>query len=342
MPSTRAALFALATLVAVLPGAALLSGMSPAVAQTEPVGIALEGYPYPHPVSFLPVQLAGEPLRMAYMDVAPTAAANGRSVVLLHGRNFPASYWEPVIRALAGAGYRVVVPDQVGFGKSAKPSGYVSFDDMARFTAALLDRLGIARADVVAHSMGGMLGVRFTRSYPDRVGRLVLEAPLGLEDYRVHVPPVELDRLVAGEKALTADGYRRQLLANYQPTNPAVVEPYVELRERIKASGEYERWARSFTGSAQTIYREPVAHEIALIERPVLFLMGARDFNAPGKPLAPEAARAGMGQNARHAQDFAARMKDARAIVFEDAGHMVHLDNEARFTTEMLGFLGGP
>lgn len=332
MSPTRFALCALLALLA-----------PPALAQParDPVGIALEGYPYPHPVSFLPVTLAGEPLRMAYMDVAPSAAANGRSVVLLHGRNFPASYWEPVIRALSGAGYRVVVPDQIGFGKSSKPGGYVSFDDMARFTAALLDRLAIPQADIVAHSMGGMLGIRFTRSYPGRVGRLLLQAPLGLEDYRVNVPPVETDRLVAQEQALTADGYRRQLLANYQPTDPAIVEPYVELRERIRGSGEYERWARSFAGSYQAIYREPIAHEIALIDKPVLFVMGARDFNAPGKPLAPEAARAGMGQNAKLAQALAGRMKSARAIVFEEAGHMVHLDAGARFNAEMLGFLGG-
>ena len=313
-----------------------------AQAQPEPVGIALEGYPYPHPVAFLPVTLAGEALRMAYMDVAPSGAANGRAVVLLHGRNFPASYWEPVAKALSGAGYRVVIPDQIGFGKSSKPGTPVSFDDMARFTAALLDRLSIPQTDIVAHSMGGMLGVRFTRSYPGKVRRLVLQAPLGLEDYRVHVPPVETERLVAGERALTQDGYRRQLLSSYQVTDPAVVEPYVALREAIRGSGEYERWLRSFAASYQAIYREPVAHEIALIDSPVLFVMGARDFNAPGKAFAPEAVRPSMGQNAKLAQALAGRMKHARALVYEEAGHMVHIDAEARFNADVLAFLGGP
>src|SRR5206468_8396180 len=51
-----------------------------------------------------------------YMDVAPTAAANGRTVLLMHGRNFPASYWEPTVKTLAGAGYRVIAPDQINFG----------------------------------------------------------------------------------------------------------------------------------------------------------------------------------------------------------------------------------
>ena len=101
-------------------------------------------------------------------------AANGHTVLLLHGRNFPASYWAPVIAALTQTGFRVIAPDQIGFGKSSKPEGPWSFDTAAAQTAALLDSLGIAQVDVIGHSMGGMLAARFTRTYPDRVRRLVL------------------------------------------------------------------------------------------------------------------------------------------------------------------------
>lgn len=322
--------------------ATLALGFAPAMpsrGSAEPVGIALENFAYPHPVSFLPVTLAGEPLRMAYMDVPPTAPANGRTALLLHGRNFPASYWEPVIVALTGAGYRVVVPDQVGFGKSSKPVTPVSFDDLARFTAGLLDRLGIKSVDLVGHSMGGMLAVRLTRAYPDKVDRLVLEAPIGLEDYRYVVPPVETERLLEGERKLTADGYRKQLISNYAVKSPAVVEPFVALREGIRESGEYERWLRSFVNSYQTIYREPVVHEIPLIAIPTLFIMGADDHNAPGRPYAAPDKRAGMGDNARHATEIAARMPHGAATVFENAGHLVHLDQTARFNRTLLAFL---
>src|SRR6201993_4588477 len=150
-------------------------------APREPYGIALEGFAYPYPVSFLPVVNDGEQLRMAYMDVTP-AQPNGRTVVLLHGRNFPSSYWAGVIKTLVDAGYRVVVPDQIGFGKSSKPWGELHFDTLARNTIALLDHLQIAKADFVAHSLGGMLGVRIARAYPDRVQHLLLAAPIGLED----------------------------------------------------------------------------------------------------------------------------------------------------------------
>src|SRR4051794_702871 len=102
----------------------------------EPYGIGLEGFAYPYPVRLLPVVNDGEQLRMTYMDVVPSRP-NGRSVVLLHGRNFPSSYWAPVIKTLVDAGYRVVVPDQVGFGKSSKPWGELHFDTLARNTVTL-------------------------------------------------------------------------------------------------------------------------------------------------------------------------------------------------------------
>jgi len=175
----------------------------------EPYGIGLEGFAYPYPVGMLPLTNDGEQLRMAYMDVAP-AQPNGRVVVLLHGRNFPSSYWAPVIKTLSDAGFRVVVPDQVGFGKSSKPTGELHFDTLARNTIALLDHLQIAKADIVAHSLGGMLGVRIARAYPDRINRLVLAAPIGLEDYRIYVPPTPTEKILENEDKLTAEGYRKQ------------------------------------------------------------------------------------------------------------------------------------
>ena len=87
------------------------------------------------------------------------------------------------------------------------------------------------------------------------------------------------------------------------------------------------------------IYREPVAHELPLITRPTLFVMGADDFNAPGKPLAPEALRPKMGQNAELAKNAAAKMPKARVEVLPDAGHLVFLDAAPKFNELMLAFL---
>jgi proline iminopeptidase len=307
----------------------------------EPYGIDLEGFAYPYPVSLFPVTNDGEPLRMAYMDIGASGQPNGRTVVLLHGRNFPSSYWAPVIKTLRDAGFRVVVPDQIGFGKSSKQSGELHFDTLARNTVALLDRLQVASFDIVAHSMGGMLGVRIARAYPDRVAHLLLTAPIGLEDYRLYVPPAASEKIMENEEKLTADGYRKQLETNYAlKLPPDEVTPFIDSRFNIKGSADYPRWLRAFVASYQMIYREPVVHEIPLIATPTLFVMGADDHNAPGRPSAPEALRAKMGHNAELAKSLAELMPNARAEVIPNTGHLVFLEAREKYDELLLNFLG--
>ncbi|MBR0857707.1 alpha/beta fold hydrolase [Bradyrhizobium liaoningense] len=327
-------------LAAVLIASPLVCANAAEAAPREPYGIALEGFAYPYPVHLLPVVNDGEQLGMAYMDVAPQQP-NGRTVVLLHGRNFPSSYWAPVIKMLSEAGYRVVVPDQIGFGKSSKPTGELHFDTLARNTIALLDHLKIDKAEIVAHSLGGMLGVRIARAYPDRVSHLVLTAPIGLEDYRLYVPPTPTEKMIETEDKLTAEGYRKQLQTNYAIKLPGdAITPFIDARFNIKGSPDYPRWLRAFVSSGQMIYREPVAHEIPLITVPTLFVMGADDHNAPGRPNAPEALRGKMGQNAELAKTLAAKMPDARAEVIPDTGHLVFLEAPEKYKELVLGFLG--
>ncbi len=126
---------------------------------------------------------------MAYMDIPPGTEPNGKTVVLMHGKAFGGYYFSNVIEALTGSGYRVVAPDQIGWGKSPKPDIHYSFHLLAANTAALLDHLGVGRVAVLGHSTGGMTAARFTLMNPDRVTHLVLEDPLGLADYRIGIPP---------------------------------------------------------------------------------------------------------------------------------------------------------
>ena len=94
------------------------------------MSINLEDVPYPHRVLYYAFNLEGQDVRMAYMDVAPSAAANGKSVVLLHGMNFFGEAWTDTIEILRREGYRVIVPDQIGYGRSSKPILHYSISTM--------------------------------------------------------------------------------------------------------------------------------------------------------------------------------------------------------------------
>jgi hypothetical protein len=93
-----------------------------APAGLKPGSITCEECPYPYPSSHLPLTLYGQDVRMAYRDVAPQGQPNGHTVVRLHGNNFAGFYFGVVIDALRKEGFRVIVPDQIGYGRSSKPN----------------------------------------------------------------------------------------------------------------------------------------------------------------------------------------------------------------------------
>ena len=137
--------------------------------QVKPLDAMLSNYQYPYEVYFKDLKSQNQTLKMAYMDVKPKEA-NGKSVILLHGKNFTGAYWEQTANELAKRGYRVIIPDQIGFGKSSKPEFYeYSLQQLAYNTKSLLDSLNIKQANIIGHSMGGMIAMRFTLMYPEYV-----------------------------------------------------------------------------------------------------------------------------------------------------------------------------
>ena len=115
---------------------------------------------------------------------------------------------------------------------------------MAQNTKALLDHLGIQQVDVIAHSMGGMLGVRFALLFPETVERLVLENPLGLEDYRKLVPYISLQQQYAAELSQTYEKMRDYQKSYYPGAWKPEYEVYVRDQASVLSTGEYPRDAR--------------------------------------------------------------------------------------------------
>src|SRR6187200_1008872 len=162
-------------------------------AEWGPLSINLEEIKYPHPVRYFDLSLYGQDVRIAFMDVAPTGTPNGKTVMIFHGNNFAGFYFGNIIEALRKEGFRVIVPDQIGYGRSSKPIIPYSFNDMARNSRAILQSLKIDKAMIVGHSMGGMLAARFATQHPDVTERLVIYNPIGLTDGRFGRPAGSID-----------------------------------------------------------------------------------------------------------------------------------------------------
>lgn len=320
----------------------LVLSVAPAAAQTakapEALGIALEGYPYPAPVRFLPLTLQGQDVRMAYMDVAPTGKPNGRAVLLLHGKNFFGAYWRDTIRALSQAGYRVVVPDQVGFGKSSKPALDYSFHLLASNTKQLLDSLGIPKVVVVGHSMGGMVATRFARTFPEASTHLVLENPIGLEDYRLFVPWRSTEELYRDQLGATEEGMRKYQKTYYVTWRPEYDE-YVQVPFRQTLSAEYPRLAWVAAATEQMIYQQPVVHDFPLVKAPVLLVIGQEDRTVVGRARVSPEVLAKHGQYPELGKRTAKAFPHATLVELSGVGHIPHFEAPEKWHQALLGFL---
>ncbi|UOQ95826.1 alpha/beta hydrolase [Hymenobacter sp. 5317J-9] len=317
----------------------LLSG-APAWSQTAPLNATLDGYEYPFAVKILPLKIEGQALRMAYMDVPATARANGRTVVLLHGKNFFGAYWRETIRTLAAAGFRVVVPDQIGFGKSDKADIHYSFHQLARNTKHLLDTLGVKKAIVVGHSMGGMLATRFALLYPEATEKLVLENPIGLEDYRVGVPFQTVDQAEATERKSTEASIRKYHATYYPNGYPAAHDQWLLPLAAQTTSPDFPKVARANGLTFEMIYQQPVSYEFNRIAVPTLLIIGQADRTVVGKGLIKDPKTlAQMGQYPNLGRRTAAQIKGAKLVELPNVGHIPHLEVSAQFHKALLTFL---
>jgi pimeloyl-ACP methyl ester carboxylesterase len=291
----------------------------------KPTSITLEDVPYPHPVHFMPLTLYGSDVRMAYMDVPAATQPNGHTVVLLHGMNFYGEYWKGTIDVLRNAGFRVVVPDQVGFGRSTKAVIPYTLSDMAANTRKLLETLGLQKAIIVGHSMGGMVATRFGLLYPDVTEKLVLYNQIGVSDARLERPPASID---ATYKNLLNQSYDAvyQGLNRYFPNGmKPEFERYVKIQYGWVLSGNWPQAAMVRALAQQMVYEDPVVYDWAHIKVPTMEIGGEKDGASPDW--------------AKHAKEACQTIPKCDLVLLPNLGHVPHFEAPDVFHRELLKFL---
>ncbi|MFN4360945.1 MAG: alpha/beta fold hydrolase [Hylemonella sp.] len=311
----------------------------PSYANAEPLGTAMENWSYPYPVQMLQFEMEGRPVRMAYMDVKPQNP-NGQTLLLMHGKNFGSDYWANTLKAMSTYGYRVIAPDQIGFGKSSKPEMRYSFATLAENTTRLLEHLKVGRVTVIGNSMGGMLAVHFARKYPERVAALVLENPLGLEDYVTSIPAQQTPTLVRLEMAQTPASYRN-FVKGYFPVWKPEYERFVEQFARVQLSGDYPRFALVSALTYQMIYEGPILNELPRLTVPTLLVIGQNDRTVFGRRFAPPEVVRPMGNFPLLGRTAQMNIPSAVLKEFNGVGHMPHLEQPERFHAVVMDFIYG-
>ncbi len=260
-------------------------------------------------------------LRTHYLE-----AGEGDTVVLLHSGEYGASAllsWEHNIGALAER-FRVVAPDWMGFGRTAKVYDFES--GSARrvlHLRRLLDVLDIGAAHFVGSSMGASVMSRHvaagTGLFPAR--SMVMSAGGGF------VPNNEWRRSIV-DYDCTLDGMREILTVLFHDQTWAKDEAYVQRRfESAMTPGAWE-------ATAAARFRSPVS--------PPRTAEGQEDKTPYERINVPTFVIAGAEDKLRergYAEAIAGRIPGARLAVYEDCGHLPHIENAERFNREVVEFL---
>lgn len=251
-------------------------------------------------------------------------------MLLLHGKNFSGAYWEATAHALVAAGFRVVMPDQIGFVKSSKPTAYqYSFQALAMQTRKLLEALGIESAHVVGHSMGGMLATRFALMFPEQSRTLVLLNPIGLENYAQKIGYLGIDTWVADELSKGVDDVREYMKQNYfAGAWKSEYEPLLTMQRVAIESATAARRELALV-SAKTydmILTQPVVDAFPRVSAPTLLIIGQRDRTALGKAWASPKVRATLGDYPRLGREAARAIPKAKLGELPALGHLPQVE----------------
>jgi pimeloyl-ACP methyl ester carboxylesterase len=245
-------------------------------------------------------------------------AGSGPVVVLLHGLGADGSSWASNIAPLS-AKYRVIVPDQIGFGKSEKPFINYRVATLVDFLNGLLKELKIERASVVGNSLGGFTAAAFALAYPEKVDKLVLVDAAG---YAVEkgTDPQTLSAL----NPSTREGLKQLMSVVFYDkkmfANEAVIDSLFAKKMQTGDGYTIQKFIESiFRGE------DVLDGKLDKIKQPTLLVWGREDGLTP------------LAMGERFKQDI----KGSQLLVFDKCGHVPQLEKAAEFNSALLKFLGG-
>jgi len=305
---------------------------SPAFAeQTVIYNKELDGFEYPFEVSTFKFNSQNQTLKMRYMDVGNKDAE--KVIVLLHGKNFSGYYWERVAKDLLKKNYRVIIPDQIGFGKSSKPDYYqYSFGQLGLNTKSLLDSLGIKKFDLVGHSMGGMLAVTFAVNYSASVNKLILINPIGLENYGQYAEFKDVDFFYKNELNKTLDKARNYQKKNYYDGKWS--SEYEQLLVPLKGMLAGPDWSLIAWNNALTygpIFSENIVARLPQIENETFLIIGTRDKTGPGRGWLKAGVTYKLGEYQQLGKHTKTMINGATLFELEGLGHMPQYEDYSAF-----------
>lgn len=258
----------------------------------------------------------------------------GTPILLVHGLGSNLSFWQRQLTGDLATRHRLIAVDLPGWGRSDQPDGPYTPSWYAEHLVGLLDALDVDKAHVAGHSMGGQAVLTLALDHPDRVDRLILSAPAGIETFtEAEAAPLRTfwtrDKLEGRSREATTFAFSF-VFADMNED----VQKLVDERMTLDEGERFEGLLRAVQRSVHGMLDEPVFDRLGDVKAPTLVVFGEADAMIPARALHPDMTPVMVGQAAVDA------IPDAVLVTLPDAGHTPHHDDPVRFDAAVEAFLG--
>jgi 2-hydroxy-6-oxonona-2,4-dienedioate hydrolase len=252
-------------------------------------------------------------------------SGEGTPFILMHGTGGHLEAFAKNLRALVGAGYRVIAYDYPGHGWTSTAQSDLEIDDYVEHLTGLMDTLGVERAHLSGESLGGWVAIKFAARYPERVGRLVLNTPGG-----TMATPAVMERIRALSQAAADDPSEERIRTRLKwlMADPgSVTDELVAIRRAVYSRPGFADSMRHILCLQDPEIRRRnlvTDEELASITAPTLVIWTSDDPSGPAK--------AGL--------DMAERIPAGEFQLIKGAGHWPQWEQREQFDRLVLEFLG--
>lgn len=296
-----------------------------AVSATTKTDAVFENLNYRYPAK--KVKLANS-TTIAYTD----QGKGTETLILIHGLGSYLPAWNKNIEDLS-KNYRTIALDLPGYGKSSKENVQPGMANYAQTVLALMNELKIKKAILVGHSMGGQIAITAALQAPERVTKLVLAAPAGLETFTEQQK--QLFKMTVTPESVQntpADRAAANIKINFYQM-PADAQFMIDDRLKMAESADFGNYSKAVAASVAAMVDEPVHDKLPQLQVPTLIIFGEQDALIPNKYLNPNLTTQAVANIGKE------KIKNSQVILLPEAGHFVQFEQAAAFNKAVRDFI---
>ena len=283
--------------------------------------------------TLLPYHFPTKYLQLKEGEIAYQKEGKGKHVLIfVHGLSSNSDAWYRNIEELK-KDFTCIAIDLPGYGRSFKDADEFTATYFAEILNEFTDKLNIKKFTLVGHSMGGQASIKFASKYPEKLDKLILIAPAGIEEFNEFEGNAM--KMVMNPKMIMATS-EEQIERNYALNfykMPTEAQQMIQDRKNIVNASDFEAHAIAIQKSVSGMLDDKVKDDLSKIKTPTLILFAKNDMLIPNKYLHPTLTIDVLSKTAQES------IKSSKVVMIDEAGHFLQFEKPTEVNKEIKEFM---